>query len=777
MAGRRAVRIGFVVSTGSAVVVVLEAVVTNYVTTEPPEWAQNKLVVWSVFVALAAGSVTLQLWDRRLDNGSGPAAEPRGDAASGLLDAADQLAQSVSTRWQREQEQQRILDPVPLTVRWQRAAEELTDSWENICRVESGESAAPLDLAGHLDQVVDVYRRTPSGRLVVLGRAGSGKTILTVRFVLNLLRNRTPTDPVPVIFSLGSWNPTTTSLRDWLAGQLVRDHPGLGVPGSGRPTLAAALVEADRILPVLDGFDEIADGLHRAALDALNRTTALPFLITSRRTEYQDAVERTDVLSSAAGIELTDLTVEDVTNYLPRTTRRTVSNDTDTTTPLWEPVLNSLHRHPQTLAGHNLTEALSTPLMVALVRTIYSDTPDHNPSVLLDSTRFSTPGALQDHLLDNFIPTVYRPDYRPAAPRRAWDPERAGHWLGRLAGQLDHLGTRDLAWWRLGTTMHRSARMLVVGLTIALAVTPMLVLVYTYAYAYMDAPRLEYEYGRTSGLELGLRDGILNGLSAGAAFGIMHGFMPWLQARFGIGAPSFEPSRVHIRIRGGAGRVRESFVLRFVVGLVGGILFGVVFGLGYAVSLVFQGLPSAAIMYGFVKWVITGLTLGIMLGPVYALMAAVEVPIDIRSSGTPADLLHTNRATVLSQSLVVGLVFGLGYGLLSKPEARSINGLSTGFMIAVGYGLSMTAWGRWAVLARIWLPLTGQLPWAVNAFLDDAYQRGVLRQAGAVYQFRHARLQDRLAQAVPTNQRPTNHGHQQSSSRAALREEGDGDPP
>jgi hypothetical protein len=31
------------------------------------------------------------------------------------------------------------------------------------------------------------------------------------------------------------------------------------------------------------------------------------------------------------------------------------------------------------------------------------------------------------------------------------------------------------------------------------------------------------------------------------------------------------------------------------------------------------------------------------------------------------------------------------------------------------------------------------------AFLDDAYRRGVLRRAGAVYQFRHARLQDRLA--------------------------------
>jgi hypothetical protein len=52
-------------------------------------------------------------------------------------------------------------------------------------------------------------------------------------------------------------------------------------------------------------------------------------------------------------------------------------------------------------------------------------------------------------------------------------------------------------------------------------------------------------------------------------------------------------------------------------------------------------------------------------------------------------------------------------------------------------------------MARIWLPLTGRMPWAMTAFLDDAYQRGVLRQAGAVYQFRHARLQDHLINAVP----------------------------
>ncbi len=72
-------------------------------------------------------------------------------------------------------------------------------------------------------------------------------------------------------------------------------------------------------------------------------------------------------------------------------------------------------------------------------------------------------------------------------------------------------------------------------------------------------------------------------------------------------------------------------------------------------------------------------------------------------------------------------------------------GLASGLGGTLGYVLSLSAYGQWVVFSRIWLPLTGRLPWSVVAFLEDAYQRGVLRQAGAVYQFRHARLQDHLA--------------------------------
>src|SRR5262249_29855498 len=81
------------------------------------------------------------------------------------------------------------------------------------------------------------------------------------------------------------------------------------------------------------------------------------------------------------------------------------------------------------------------------------------------------------------------------------------------------------------------------------------------------------------------------------------------------------------------------------------------------------------------------------------------------------------RATSYEQAIPVGIVFGL----------------------AVGLGVCLArAWGGFA-MTRLWLALRGQLPLHLMRFLDDAHRRGVLRQVGAVYQFRHARLQDRLA--------------------------------
>ncbi|MEU8669441.1 tetratricopeptide repeat protein, partial [Streptomyces anulatus] len=56
-------------SGGSAAIAFLVAIVTNYVTAQPPEWAENTVLVWSAFGALAVVSLGLFFWERRLAAG------------------------------------------------------------------------------------------------------------------------------------------------------------------------------------------------------------------------------------------------------------------------------------------------------------------------------------------------------------------------------------------------------------------------------------------------------------------------------------------------------------------------------------------------------------------------------------------------------------------------------------------------------------------------------------------------------------------------------------
>lgn len=664
---------------------------------------------------------------------------------------ADKLAQSVRRLWQDEEDRRKIRDPLPLPVSWRTADEILTDHWENIRGVPAGESVAPLDLDGTLDEVSDVYDRVPSRRLVVLGRAGSGKTILALRLALELLdpRRRTPGDPVPVVFSLGSWDPTATSLTAWLTDRLIRDHPGLGRVDADGVTSAGALVEAHLVLPVLDGFDEIADGLHAAALEELSAHPRLPLVLTSRPEEYARAVAQTRYLSQAAAIEVTDLRLEDLEGYLPRTSAKASSPGATR----WGPVLATLREHPDAPASVNLAAVLTTPLMVALARAVYSHNREHFPMELLDDARFGSIEVLEEHLLGSFIRSTYseprarrsvsEPRGRRAASARAPNPQRAERWLGALAGHMARQRTRDLAWWEIATMLPPARRALVIGVLGGLAFAIVT------AVGNIPVDLVATSRGLGFAVQRGIVAGLLHGLAAGTAFGLGHFIAEDRAAQ--------KPWPVRVRRLGGTRLVRPNLGDR--------VRWGV--ALGFAVALTFVLvdqliLPRLDLDDATGGGLVAGLALfppeiGLAGGAVFALVAFFEAPVDVKTAVSPTGLLRDSRANVVVHLLAWGVVLGPEVGAVSAVLSGSaLRGLQTGLVFAVegaiaggiGYGLAFTAWGQWLGIARIWLPMTGRLPWRPVAFLDDACRRGVLRQSGAVYQFRHARLQDHLIKAA-----------------------------
>ncbi|MEU1629661.1 NACHT domain-containing protein [Streptomyces sp. NPDC020096] len=681
-------------------------------------------------------------------------------------DPAEALAGEVSKQWRREEEQRRVHDPFPLPVRFRCTDRDVFDHWANIRKLPRGAAAGPLPLDGELDQIVDAFISVPSCRLVVLGEAGSGKSILTLRFLVDWLDARTPGDRVPVIFGLGSWDPAATSLRDWMCARLVRDHPFLAAPAARGGNLARVLLDTGQILPVLDGFDEIPSGLHGMALKALNQATTMPLLLTSRPDEYTRAVnspensvdsegsDDSDVLTAAAVIELEGLTVDDYADYLIRASRTIRGGGADRT--VWDAVLARLREAPHTLGTANLAEVLTTPLMVSLARTIYSDAPRRDPEKLL---HFPTPEALQDHLLAAFIPAVYKPapkDDRDAdGPRHRhhWTPERAQHWLGYLAAHLEQLKTHDLAWWQLGTIERRSSRMLMVGFLAGMA------LGVPTGIGNLPVDLVATTHGFGFAIVRGLLVWLLHGLVAGLVFGFVYEFAP-------RGAAS-KPSTLRIQIFGETRRNGAEIARRFRLGLVFGVPSAV--GLELMDRLVVGPLRfDDGLSGGLSGALLFPIELGIAAGLALAITAWLETPIDTTSAISASDLLRTNRKNAFVHMLVWLLVLGIpaGIALGLKPgrtgafESGPVLGLLAGLVFGIegafggglGYGLSFTAWGQWVALSRLWLPLTRRLPWAVIAFLDDAHERGVLRKAGAVYQFRHARLEAHLAHVYRARQ-------------------------
>ena len=102
----------------------------------------------------------------------------------------------------------------------------------------------------------------------------------------------------------------------------------------------------------------------------------------------------------------------------------------------------------------------------------------------------------------------------------------------------------------------------------------------------------------------------------------------------------------------------------------------------------------------------------------------------------------------LSIGLGFGLAFGLVVGFMGGPAIGLAAGLTAGIAVgltlgpAAGFMYSMT----WvASLAFAQLAVRRRTPVRLVRFLEDARDRNVLRTVGPVYQFRHARLQDRLA--------------------------------
>lgn len=628
------------------------------------------------------------------------------------------LADAVRSASAGELERWGLRDRDALPVRWHAAADDLCDYWEKI-----QSDGTPASLEGDFTAIRRTYESLETRRLVVLGRAGAGKTVLAHRLILDLLNNN-PTGPVPVLFSLGDWNPAT-ELRLWLAEHLTRDYPFLDAP---EPTTgkkqAKVLIERGLIVPVLDGFDEIPTQHHAAAIRQISALD-LPLIVTSRPEEYACAAHEIKAVGGAAAIEIEDLTLREAEEYLLLSTGKTRA-------PAWSSVFEQLRSAPDEAASRNLAAVLTTPLMIMLARTVYNDEHGQNPRELLDSGRFAQVEDLEHHFLAAYLNTVYaRRGTDPGGDRRPnWSSDQARRWLSHLATHLQLRNTSDITWWNFPATLHRRTRIFVT--TTAVGVAGGLA------------------SAIASGLGLAFTDGSFRphvvvylltlGLAAGLALGLIN---EW---EFSRGRTGREPERLRLGLphRDGEPRSPFAYLKRPTFEFASGLAVGVTCGFGY--------LLAAAIVVGirgggFTDQSAIALAFGLMFSLTFGLsnlLLSIFGDASDLLTTDPWTLLRLDRNTTLARTITAVVLASSLTAFVGIGPSDVALLLNLGSLIGIArWGFS--GWASWLLFARLWLPLTRRLSWRPKSFLEDAYERGVLRRTGSVYQFRHARLRDHLA--------------------------------
>lgn len=140
------------------------------------------------------------------------------------------------------------------------AESELTPSWDIDIKIGNHPSVA---LAKDI-KIWELFDRI-DGKMMLLGSEGSGKTttLLELAEVLIHRAEKSNDYPLPLFLNLSSWYPEKGSISDWLLGELQGRYSIPFETGN-------LWLKEGKLLPLLDGFEEIYPELQETCLHSIN---------------------------------------------------------------------------------------------------------------------------------------------------------------------------------------------------------------------------------------------------------------------------------------------------------------------------------------------------------------------------------------------------------------------------------------------------------------------------------------------------------------------------
>ncbi|MBW4518042.1 MAG: hypothetical protein KME11_22810 [Timaviella obliquedivisa GSE-PSE-MK23-08B] len=611
--------------------------------------------------------------------------------------------------------------------------------------------AQPWNLLMHVDRssrvlapeikMIDVYEQF-NHSFLILGMPGAGKTTLLLDLARSLLVQaaQDPHYPMPVVFNLSSW--AAGSLSTWLVNELQLRYQ---VPQQ----LAQDWIATSKILPLLDGLDEVALSQREACVEAINQFRTTDWLtnlvVCSRAIDYEALTQR---LQLNGAVLVQPLTLAQTDSYLARSGNRLAG-------------VRSILQ--QDLA---LQELASTPLMVNMIAIACQDQTLEALQLQVSSQQWRDQlfaayiqrmlvhrGAEQPYGSDQvvhwltwlaqtlvrrdqtlFLIERLQPDCLLSNGQRrgllAIETVMVALLMGIAGGMGVGLNLGLAPGWANGVVpwLSHGLQGMMHGLEVGLMVGIITSFLFSLVVVGFHAPVRELTIADSKWRSIGdaVRIGLVAGISQGWAIGLFLGLRLGLGVVLivtlctAIGAWRFlQPDRVVLLEVWRWSWSRSRLGLNLAIAL--GLVFGVVYGIGYEVT------------YG---WVMS-LGVGLMVA-----IAGGFTSSEIETKIMPNQGIRHSLWGALWMSLAIGIPFGLANGIGYGATMGWSSGVGKGLGSAIESGTA--CWLICGGLAciqhlaiRYLLYRSKVMPWNYAAFLDYAAERTFLRKAGGNYLFVH----------------------------------------